>query len=45
VPAVLENAELARLFETGTISTAAQKRLQHCLDLELDQGLDGVLFG
>jgi hypothetical protein len=30
-----ENAELARLFEDGTISAATRQRLQRSLDLEV----------
>ena len=30
-----ENAELARLFEDGTISAATRQRLQQTLDLEV----------
>jgi len=31
-----ENAELSRLFETGTISAATRRRLQRHLDLDLE---------
>jgi monovalent cation/hydrogen antiporter len=36
-----ENAELARLFETGVISTATRQRLQRGLDLELARLTEG----
>ena len=36
-----ENAELARLFEAGTISAATQQRLQRGLDLELARLAEG----
>jgi len=36
-----ENAELARLFETGTISAATRQRLQRGLDLELARLSEG----
>jgi len=36
-----ENAELARLFETGVISTATRQRLQRGLDLELTRLTEG----
>ena len=36
-----ENAELARLFETGTISAATRQRLQRGLDLDLARLTEG----
>ena len=36
-----ENAELARLFDDGTISSATRQRLQRSLDLELARLTDG----
>ena len=36
-----ENAELARLFGDGTISSTARQRLQRSLDLELARLTDG----
>jgi monovalent cation/hydrogen antiporter len=36
-----ENAELARLFDDGTISSATRQRLQQSLDLELARLTNG----
>lgn len=36
-----ENAELARLFDDGTISSTTRQRLQRSLDLELTRLTDG----
>jgi CPA1 family monovalent cation:H+ antiporter len=36
-----ENAELSRLFDTGTISAGIQQQLQRSLDLELTRLTEG----
>ena len=36
-----ENAELSRLFETGTISAATRRQLQRSLDLEVTRLNEG----
>jgi hypothetical protein len=37
----VENAELCRLFDTGTISAATRRRLQLSLDLEAARLAEG----